>query len=114
MNVFKLGRARRLGGLLAGLGVLVGALVATSTAALAVRVPPAGSGAVLQPPPTLAPAVAPAVGGMPGWEITLIAVGAALVAAVLAVVADRASSARRRPPVVSGASSGPAQVSKVR
>jgi len=38
-----------------------------------------------------------AAGGMPGWEITLIAAGAALVAAVLAVLADRARPARRRP-----------------
>jgi hypothetical protein len=35
-------------------------------------------------------------GGMPGWQITLIAAGAALVAAALAVLADRAWGARRR------------------
>lgn len=35
-------------------------------------------------------------GGMPGWQIALIAVGAALLAAVLAVLADRALAARRR------------------
>ena len=40
MNVFKLRRARRLGGLLAGLGALVTTLVVTGTAALAMRVPP--------------------------------------------------------------------------
>ena len=34
-------------------------------------------------------------GGMPGWQITLIAVGAALLAAVLAVLLDRAWAARR-------------------
>ena len=34
-------------------------------------------------------------GGMPGWQITLIAVGAALVAAVLAVLLDRAWAARK-------------------
>ncbi len=50
---------------------------------------------------------------MPGWEITLIAVGAALVAAVLAVLADRARSARRRP-AVAAAGNVPAQVSGVR
>jgi hypothetical protein len=105
MNVFKLWRARRLGGLLAGLGVLVAALVATGTAALAVQVPPFGSGGVVvQQPPPPSP-LAPVVGGMPGWQITLIAVGAALVAAVLAVVVDRARSARRRPAVASAASS---------
>ena len=36
------------------------------------------------------------VGGMPGWQIALIAVGAALLAAALAVLADRALTARRR------------------
>jgi hypothetical protein len=37
-------------------------------------------------------------GGMPGWQITLIAVGAALIAAVLAVVLDRARTARKTRP----------------
>jgi len=36
------------------------------------------------------------VGGMPGWQIALIAVGAALLAAALAVLADRVLAARRR------------------
>ena len=36
-----------------------------------------------------------AVGGMPGWQITLIAVGAAIVAAAVAVPLDRARVARR-------------------
>jgi hypothetical protein len=35
------------------------------------------------------------VGGMAGWQITLIAVGAALVAATAAVFLDRALAARR-------------------
>ena len=35
-------------------------------------------------------------GGMPGWQIALIAVAAALLAAALAVLADRALAARRR------------------
>jgi hypothetical protein len=34
-------------------------------------------------------------GGMPGWQITLIAVGAALVAATAAVLLDRARAGRR-------------------
>ena len=33
--------------------------------------------------------------GVPGWQITLIAVSAALVAATVAVVLDRARAARR-------------------
>ena len=34
-------------------------------------------------------------GGMPGWQITLIAVGAALVTAIAAVFLDRLLAARR-------------------
>ena len=34
-------------------------------------------------------------GGMPGWQITLIAVGAALLTATAAVFLDRARAARR-------------------
>ena len=45
------------------------------------------------------PATVPVfVGGMAGWQITLIAVGAALVAATAAVVLDRARAARRSAP----------------
>jgi hypothetical protein len=33
---------------------------------------------------------------MPGWQITLIAVGAALIASALTAVADRAKAVRRR------------------
>jgi hypothetical protein len=36
------------------------------------------------------------VGGMPGWQIALIAVGAALLTATLAVLADRARAAHGR------------------
>jgi hypothetical protein len=36
--------------------------------------------------------------GMPGWQITLIAIGAALAAAVVAVLLDRARAARRHRP----------------
>jgi len=37
-------------------------------------------------------------GGMPGWQITLIAVGAALAAAILAVLLDRAWAAHKTHP----------------
>jgi hypothetical protein len=37
-------------------------------------------------------------GGMSGWQITLIALGSALVAATLAVLLDRARTARRAVP----------------
>ena len=109
MNLFKLRSVRRLGGLLAGLGALVTTFVVTSTAAMAMLPPPDGGGEVSQPVPLPA-----AAGGMPGWEITLIAVGAAVVAGVLAVLADRARAARRRSAIASAASRVPAQTSKVR
>jgi hypothetical protein len=35
-------------------------------------------------------------GGMPGWQITLIAAGAALLAATVAVLVDRARAAHRK------------------
>ena len=108
MNVFKLRRARWLGGLLAGLGALVTMLAITGTDALAAQVPPPAGGGTIQPPPALTPVA----GGMPGWQIALIAVGAALVAAVLAVLADRARSTRKRSAVAAG--NVPAQVSGVR
>jgi hypothetical protein len=37
---------------------------------------------------------------MPGWQITLIAMGAALIAAITAVLADRVWAARRKPAAV--------------
>jgi hypothetical protein len=35
------------------------------------------------------------IGGMPGWQITLIAVAAALIAATVSVLLDRARVARK-------------------
>jgi hypothetical protein len=94
MNVSQ--RPRRLRGLFAALMALGGTLVAlavTGTAAMASQVPPPGMGSSILPP---RPSQVTVAGGMPGWQITLIALGAALVAAVLAVLAERAWSARRR------------------
>jgi hypothetical protein len=53
-----------------------------------------GSGSVRS---SAAPAVTRIVvaGGMPGWQIALITAGAALLAAALAVLADRARAAHR-------------------
>ncbi len=47
--------------------------------------------------PVPAPSHAAVALGMPGWQITVIAVGAAIAAAVVAVLADRAWSARHVP-----------------
>jgi hypothetical protein len=76
---------------------LAGALLAAGTAAQgasAYILPPSGGegGTVPAPRPPVHVIVS---GGMPGWQTTLIAVGAALAAAVIAVMLDRAWAARR-------------------
>ena len=79
----------RFAGVLAGLVTTLLALGAAAPAARAMIHDPGGG-------PEVQPATQVVVtGGMPGWQITLIAAGAALVAAVLAVLADRARAARR-------------------
>ena len=87
-------RIHRCLGLVAVLG---GALLS-----LAVAVPAAFAAPGTFPPPD--PQTAPGqesvtrtivVGGMPGWQIVLIAAGAALAAAVAAVLLDRAWAGRR-------------------
>ena len=80
------------------LGALTLSMLALGgTPAFAQNVPPPGSG---DGPPIGPPHITThliATGGMPGWQITLIAAGAALAAAALAVVADRAWAPRRHP-----------------
>jgi hypothetical protein len=92
-------RIRRIAGVLAGLAGAWFGLAVAAPAAFALPVPPTGGGsgsvtAPIQPPAGVRTVV---VGGMAGWQIALIAVGAALVAAAIAVLADRARAARRRP-----------------
>jgi hypothetical protein len=105
-------RSRRTVGLLIALGAMLATFASTSAAALAtVNVPlPDGlapgvtgfatlnRGGIYDPvqTSTTVPAVT-VVGGMPGWQIALIAIGAALVAAIVAVLAYRAWTARRQP-----------------
>ena len=96
MNPLK--RIRRFAALLAG---LAGALVAFgATPAFAMHEPPPGSGSGITTSPvgTTAPVEVHTVvvGGMPGWQIALIAVVAALFAATVAVLADRTRNARRK------------------
>jgi hypothetical protein len=85
---------RRLGVLLTSLGVIAVALAGTAQASTAMiprpGPPDAGSGTagVI--------VVRTVVGGMPGWQIAVIVVVAALIAAVAAVLFDRAREARRR------------------
>jgi hypothetical protein len=90
MNLIQ--RVRRFAAALAGLGA---ALVAFGTTpAFAMVMPPAGGGPDVVPQ-HLVPVHAVVTGGMPGWQITLIAAGAALLAATVAVLLDRARAARR-------------------
>jgi hypothetical protein len=105
-------RSRRALGLLTALGAVLATFASTSAAALAtVNVPlpdglPPGltgsallnRGGIYAPVPNSPTApVVTVVGGMPGWQIALIAIGAALVAALVAVLAYRAWTARRQP-----------------
>jgi hypothetical protein len=93
MNIIK--GLSRLGVLLASLGVIAvtfarGASASTAMIPIPPGGPDAGSG-------TAGVIVVPSVaGGMPGWQIALIAVAAAFAAAVVAVLVDRTRSARRR------------------
>jgi hypothetical protein len=57
----------------------------------------AAGGATTDSPPVVVHTRTIVEGGMPGWQIVLIAVGAAVAAAVLAVLIDRARLARRKP-----------------
>ena len=88
---------RRLTAAVAG---LAGALLASAVtpAALARPFPPRPPGWDKHPPlpPPAAGIHIVVVGGMPGWQIALIAIGAALLAATAAVLADRAWTTRRR------------------
>jgi hypothetical protein len=68
------------------------ALTAASPAAFAMLEPPPGDGGT----PVQPVVHTVTVGGTPGWQIALLAVGAALVAAFIAVLLDRARSARRQ------------------
>jgi hypothetical protein len=68
--------------------------LATAPAAFAKPLPPSDcctSGTATGP-------VTVVTGGMPGWQITLIAVGAALAGAALALLLDHARAARKTHP----------------
>jgi hypothetical protein len=74
---------------------LAGAVLAFAAvpAAFAERVPPRGQGSGIAPP--LPPVRVIAEGGMPGWQIILIALTTALAAAAVAFLLDRARTARK-------------------
>jgi hypothetical protein len=82
---------RRVTGALAVLAAALLASTAMVPAAFALPIPPVGGGTVL--PPLMVRTVV--VGGMPGWQIALIAAEAAIFAACSAVALDWPRKARR-------------------
>ena len=82
-------RIQRCLAVLAGLGGTLVAIAVAAPAAFALLPPPEPASPI---PVTVHTVIA---GGMPGWQITLIAVGAALAAAATAVMLDRIWTARR-------------------
>ena len=98
-------RIRRICCFLAGLPWRAGALAASAAAvpAVAATVPPLPPGWNHRPPMPLEYIFGPVVkvpgrtvviGGMPGWQIALIAAGAALLAAVLVLLSPQAGLVR--------------------
>jgi hypothetical protein len=88
----------RLGVFLTSLGVIAVSFAGTAPASLAMVRRPDGTGGgdgtgFGGPAPVIHTVV---VGGMPGWQIAMIAIVAALVAAVAAVLLDRTRATRRR------------------
>jgi hypothetical protein len=115
MNLIR--RLRRLAAALAALAALASVLPAFAVAAPAAfasgqppplppireKHPPLPPGHIHQPvhqAPVPVPVHTVVVVGMPGWQIALIAVGAALLAATVAVLGYRAWAARRKPVTV--------------
>jgi hypothetical protein len=81
--------------IVAAVAMMAGAVLALAAvpAAFAENVPPPGQGSGIAPPPP--PVRVIAEGGMPGWQIILIALAAALAAATTAVLLDRVRAARK-------------------
>lgn len=88
-------RIRRFAACLAAMLAALAASALAAPAAFATIAPPAPASQTI--PITKQPASVHTVmvGGMPGWQIALIAAGAAALAAALAVAVDRLLSARR-------------------
>ena len=89
----------RLGAVLASLAIIAVSLASSASASTSM-IPVGGSGGGAGPGGTPAPVTVVhtvIVGGMPGWQIALIAVVAALFTAIAAVLVERSRTARRRP-----------------
>ena len=87
-------RLRRVAAVAAGLGLTMVAFAGAASASTASLPRPSNEAGPPQTSPIIHTVV---VGGMPGWQIALIAIGAALAAATIAVLLDRLRSARRLP-----------------
>ena len=85
-------RIRRIAAILSGLATSVLVALTGTTAAFAYVVPAPGEAGPVQPPRVHTIVT----GGMPGWQIALITIGAAIAAAALAVTLDRARTAHRQ------------------
>jgi hypothetical protein len=85
---------RRLTCILAGLAAALAAAVAVAPAALAQPHPPPAPPAEVVRFGPAAHAFNGVTGDMTSWQITLIAVGAAILGAIVAVLLDRARAAR--------------------
>jgi hypothetical protein len=80
-------------------GSLVGFVLFAPSAFAMIARPMGGASPVVSPQPQPIVLRTVVTGGMAGWLIALIAVGAALLAGTVAVVTDRARSAQRKPSV---------------
>ena len=90
-------RIRRAAAALSGLALTwLGLAVMAPDAFARIAPPSGGSVGVTAPSGTVTVTRTVVVGGMPGWQIALIAAGAALLAAALAVLADRNWKAHRK------------------
>ena len=88
-------RLRRLAAVLATVSSGLLASAAAATAAFANPIPIGDGGTVPVAPVAATTVRVISTGGMAGWQITLIAVGAALAAAAAAVLLDRKLAGRR-------------------
>ena len=104
MNLIR--HIRYLAGVLAGLAVAWLGLAVAAPAAFAEGPPipgpagyitPGSAGYITPQPGPQVQVHTVVVGGMPGWQIALIAIGAALFAATAAVLVDRVRASRRKP-----------------
>ena len=86
-------RIRAIGRLTALLTGLASALLAATAFPAFADIPPDGGGP--DAPASPLPVHTVVIGGMPGWQIALIAIGAAVTAAVAAVFLDRIRSGRQ-------------------